>query len=273
MNATHRAVPALLALALALAACGRTPGGSGPPARTTWTMKDVQKSWQADPADTTKEVWVSFHYPEFTAAPGPAAVDSLNEWVRVRLLRSAPGDTVPASLDAMAASLIEDYREFRTRNPESRLTGWFFEGEVAVTWDTLGVVSLNAVSDGYTGGAHGFSVRTLAMFDARNGRRLRVDDLIAPGSRDSLERLAEAAFRAARHLAPDTPLDEEGFRFEGGRFRLNGNAGIDREGLTFFYNEYEVAPHSMGTTEARIGWSDLRPLLRTDGPLASLARR
>ena len=271
-NISARSMLAPFALGLLALSCGPSAGPAGPPTHAIYQMQDVQKSWQADPADSTKEVWVSFHYPQFTAAPGAAAVDSLNEWVRLRLLRSAPADTMPASLDALAASLIADYRTFRERNPSSRLVGWFFEGEIAVTWDSLGVVTLDAVSDGYTGGAHGFSARTLAMFDATTGRRLGIADLVRPDALEALAGLAESEFRGVRRLAPDAKLDQEGFWFEGGRFRLNDNAGLGAHGLTFYYNDYEIAPHSMGPTEVRIEWAELRPLLRADGPLGAFAR-
>jgi len=258
------------ATALLLAACAGRPA-TRPAARVVWTMHDLRRAWNADSADTAKDVWVSLYYPQFTAAPGRAAVDSLNAWVESVLFAPA-GSESAATLESLAADFIESYRRFKLDFPESRLAGWFYENEIRVTWDSLGLVSMVSSADSYTGGAHGAQIRTWGVLDARSGRRLGIPDLVGPEHRDSLERLGEAAFRAMRGLAAEAPLDSLGFMFPGGRFGLNRNFGLDRDGLVFHFNPYEVGPYAIGPTEVRLDWDLVRPLLRGNGPLAALRR-
>lgn len=263
---------AVLIAAVAAAACAREPGRGGPAgAALDWTMRDLQRSWSADSADTVRDVWVSLHYPEFTAAPGGrAAVDSLNRWVESRLVAAAATDSTPADLEALAARMIANYQELR-RDIGGPAAAWFYENEVRVTWDSLGLVSLVSTADSYTGGAHGSAVRLHGVLDTRTGRRLALDDLFEPVARESLRALGEAAFRAARRLPPGAPLDREGFWFPSGRFALTPNFGIEPGGVVFHYNSYEIAPYAMGPTTLRLPWEPLAGLLR--GPLEPLASR
>lgn len=256
-------------LALAVFACARREEASGP-SRLEWTMQDLQRSWSADSADTSREVWVSFHYPLFTASPGgPVAVDSLNAWVKQVLVASAQSDSTPGDLEALAGQMIANYQGVR-RDFGTVSAPWFYENEVRVTWDSLGVISMISSADGYTGGAHGSAVRIWGVLDANTGRRLALGDLIAASARDTLERLGEAAFRGARRIPEGGALQRDGFWFENGRFRLAGNFGLDRDGLVFHYNSYEVAPYAMGPTTVVIPWDAVAGYLRPDGPLASL---
>ena len=264
-----RWLPLAAALALAIAACARREEPPPPP-RLEWTMQELQRSWSADLPDTSREVWVSLHYPGFTSVPGdPAALDSLNGWVERTLVAASMTDSAPGDLESLAGQMVANYQEVRRRFGEPPAP-WFYENEILVTWDTLGVVSMISSADSYTGGAHGAAIRIWGVLDANTGRRLALGDLIAASARDTLLRLGEAAFREARRLAPGVPLDQSGFWFEGGRFRLTSNFGLEEDGLVFHYNSHEVAPYAMGPTTIAIPWDAIAGYLRPDGPLVHL---
>ena len=255
---------------LALFACGpgREPATGG--SRVEWTMRDARTSWSADSTDTTRNVWVALHYPEFTSAPGPAALDSLNGWVSRRLFVLLEGDTVTPTVNGLAARLIRDFQSFREETGTTAATPWYVDAEVAVKWDSLDVVSMEAFTERYMGGAHGETDRTWGVLHAGSGRGLRVEDVVDPGALDTLRQMGEAAFRLARQLAPGASLARAGFEFEDGRFRLTPNFGVSPAGFEFGYRACEVAPCLFGPTEIRLSWDAVRPLLRQDGPLGAL---
>lgn len=266
----------ILLLAAALAAVS-SPAcapreAAAPPPRLAWTMEDFQRSWSAD-GDTLPEVWLSLHYPRFTAPPGSGAADSLNAWVEQAQFAAARSDSAPGSLEGIAGTMIANFQALHREFPGAPAAAWYFENECLVGWDSLGVISMRSLTDTYTGGAHGFAARAYGVFDSETGRRLGLGDLAAPDGADSLRRIAEQAFRSARDLPPDAALEREGFWFEGGHFGLTANFGLERDGLVFFYNSYEVAPYVMGPTEVRLAWDAVKGLLRRDGPLAPIAAR
>jgi hypothetical protein len=244
----------------------RTPENAG----VEWTLRDERSSWSADSTDTTKNVWVALHYPEFTSAPTPAALDSLNRWAHERRFALLEGDTLEKTVDGLAARLIRDYQAFRAQTGTQAATPWYLDADVGVAWDSLGVVSMVSFTESYLGGAHGETERTWGVLDAASGQRLSIGALVEADALDSLTRLGEAAFRSVRRIAPGAPLDEAGFEFEGGVFRLPPNFGLSEQGFEFVWGACEVAPCLFGPTEFRIPWDQVRPLLDAQGPLGSM---
>lgn len=270
----RRAIPLiLLVCALTGAACSRqTAGTGGPVTRVMFTMRDTSRSWTADSTRDPEEVSVAFSWPRFTAAPGPAAVDSLNAFVRGALVAPYVRSGAYASLDSLMDEFIADYRRYRHDFPHAP-SGWYLKRTIEVVGDTASVVSLSLYEESFGGGAHPNAATRLLCFDSHSGRRLNLADLIATADRDSLERLAEAEFRRVRQLAPEAPLAAAGFWFKGNRFRLNDNFAVTRRGLEFLYNDYEIGPHSLGPTRIELDWSALRGLIAPGGPLGTLAAR
>ena len=252
--------------ALALAACAKQEPPAAPTLR--YTMKERQRSWSTNPADTTKEVWVAFHYPQFIEVPGdPAARDSLDHWVQHILIQTQPGDSV--DLEGFAAELISQYQEMRLDHG-GPMIAWFYENEVQVTWDSLDVVSMLSTADMYTGGAHGTWRKEWCVFDVRSGRRLALGDLIGAAARDTLLAMGERAFRRAHDIPDELSVSEAGYLFPDDRFMLPANFGIDGNGLVFHFNEGEVAGHADGPTTIAIAWDEIAGYIRPDGPLKSL---
>jgi len=255
------------AIATLSLACAKREDPAPPALR--WEMRDLQRSWSAD-TDTTSEVWVSLHYPEFLSVAGDStALDSLNRWVKRTLVAASMTDSTPGDLEALAAQMIANYQDVRERfgTPPAP---WFYENEIRVTWDTLDVVSMVSSADSYTGGAHGAAITVWVVIDANRGRRLFLGDLITPAARDTLLILGEAAFRRARGLQPELPLNQQGFWFPDDRFRLTPNFGIERKGLAFHYNSGDVGPFASGPTSFTIPWDEIAGYIRPDAPMRFL---
>jgi len=62
-------------------------------------------------------------------------------------------------------------------------------------------------------------------------------------------------------MTPDSSFAAAGFWFKEG-FELTPNWGFTRDGMLFHYNSYEVAPYSMGPTDALVPWSELSGIVR-----------
>ena len=81
--------------------------------------------------------------------------------------------------------------------------------------------------------------------------------------RQALEKLAEKEFRKARELTQGTDLTDAGF-FWGEKFKLPFNFELQKEGIYFWYNPFEVAAYALGPTDFVISYSDLGKLLNRD---------
>ena len=212
---------------------------------------------------------VSLRWPEFTSTASATAKDSMAAWIAARVLAPAVQDQAPGDTTAIIAQFLDVYRAFKSQYPAAT-GGWYLERSVDVLADSLGVVTLDMRENSFGGGAHPNTARWLASFDP-TGHQLSAADVLAEGKRESLDTIAQVYFRMARGLGPDDSLDQAGFQFPG-PFRVNDNVGVTPAGLLFYFNDYEVGPHSMGPTEFTVPWAALKGLVRPDSPWAALAK-
>jgi hypothetical protein len=139
------------------------------------------------------------------------------------------------------------------------------------------VVSLRLDVSDYAGGAHGGARVVSITVDPRTGRDLALSDLFAPGT-DVLATIAPLARAQLRQwfadhgLAGDGPVDDE--TFAAGTDPTAENYGTwfpTAEGLLVVFGQYQVGPYAIGMPEVLVPWSQLRPYLAADGPVAALA--
>jgi hypothetical protein len=153
-------------------------------------------------------------------------------------------------------------KECREAAPHT--VGWSLIIGMAALRTRPPVVSVEYVSESYEGGAHPNAARWFLNLDPETGRPVKLESILTEGALPRLTEIAERHFRAERELSPTANLKEEGFWWEDGRFHLNDNYGFGENSITFFYNQYEVAPYAMGPTEVEIPYSEILDLLRPE---------
>jgi hypothetical protein len=142
---------------------------------------------------------------------------------------------------------------------------WILERNASILFANAEVVTIAVTNVGYLGGAHGFHDRTLLCFDAHDGKKLSLAELIGDASSQPLGQIAEAEFRRARGITPDRSLADEGFFVSGGEpFSVTENFGIVEQGVLLHYNPYEIGPYVMGDTEVILPRDAVAPLLKQD---------
>jgi hypothetical protein len=171
--------------------------------------------------------------------------------------------TPAASVEELLDGFMREYRDFKADFPDSPLV-WFAERKVAVRHLSPRWLTLRSEELTFIGGAHSNTWIVLSNFRPATGEEIHLEDLIRDDSFDRMTALAEEKFRTAREIGPDDPLEAAGFWFEDGRFLLNDNFSIGVDGLTFYFNRYEIAPFVLGPTEISLPWSEIEALLRPD---------
>jgi hypothetical protein len=260
---------------VALAGCSRTPDG-GPVAARTRALSFTphllaDSTGECGGADRSRCTWVTLRWPE---AHGGAAAESINAWIGAGIVSGTGerGSLRAAAPESVVTRFIAEFQKFHHDWPDAP-GSWMLERTVTVMLDTLGVVTLAANEESFSGGAHGMHVSRHASFRVRDGHRLKLADLIAPGRDSAFAALGERAFRAARHIEPDRTLSEAGFFGEAdGRFTFSDDIAIAPDGLRVHWDPYDIAPYAWGPTTLTLSWSELRPFARPDGALASFLR-
>ena len=155
---------------------------------------------------------------------------------------------------------IADFTEFVKEFPDAANNKWNISMEYQVIKNTTKVLSLSFYMEGYTGGAHGFSTLTYTNYNPKSGGKLKLEDIITDV--DKLRLIARESFIKENDLDPSESLNTQGFWFIDDIFSLNNNFIISDEGISFHYNQYEIAPYSQGPIDVNIPMSKLEELLK-----------
>ncbi len=208
--------------------------------------------------DSTRCAMVEATYPiavEGKPEAMQAVNDTIMEYIKMTL---AFGEGVPKTAEEAADSFIQSYETFIKDYPDSPAP-WEIQTNGKVTYQSEKYISIEISNYSYAGGAHPNSFVNLLTFDANSGKKLTITDIVSDTAQ--LKQLAEVKFRAARELAPDANLAEEGF-FWDGPFMLSANFSATGEGLYFVYNPYEAAAYAAGPTEFTISYEELKGILK-----------
>ena len=247
---------------------------SRPAAPASAVVYTTKKSEWHDPAcRPSKDVFscahIAFTYPVIERAPHPAAAGALNRAVREYLLTSVGEPKRYASIEAAFEAFRQLYEAYKKDNRTP--AALFEERVVSVLYQSPPLISIQFDTDFYYGGLHPQYAGTFASFDATTGSKIKLDDVLVAGYRPRLTRIAENQFRAHTGIKPGTTLHDAGYIFfKDDTFSLNDNYWFGPKGLTFFYNPYEIAPYSMGTTELLLTYRQIGELIRPDGLLRAL---
>lgn len=131
---------------------------------------------------------------------------------------------------------------------EDRING-YFSGE------RKGVVSYMIEYYSFRGGAHGISTMTPIVFDKKTGAVIPEPEFFAEGYEAPLgEALSE--------LLPEVISAEEYDAVFERDLLPNGCYEVGREGVTWYYQPYEIGAYSIGVVSLTLPWSLLKPYLR-----------
>lgn len=119
---------------------------------------------------------------------------------------------------------------------------------------------LGIASDYYAlGAAHGSFTMNFINFDLTTGNKITLDELIEPSNFRALKALAKKKFLQQN--------GEEGWWFttEDQPFELAEVFALERKGIRFIYQQYEIGPYSAGLPEVFLSKEDVKSLLK-DNP-------
>lgn len=212
------------------------------------------------------------------------ANDSLTEVIN-KVLEEAfssahAGATSPqAFVSAIKESLASDYLKDVQKNyetdvkngmKEDEIPGWYnYEYEInsELTEGKDSIWNYSVATFQYTGGAHPSSWGYWVNVDTRSGRKLSKEDVFRKGTDEEIckrifVRLLE---EANRKLETDTLTCLEGLNQMGilldTDLYVPDNFRLGKDGVTFLYNQYDIAPRPMGQFELTVPYEEINTYL------------
>ena len=94
-------------------------------------------------------------------------------------------------------------------------------------------------------------------------------ELRLEGYEEKLAQLLVDQIAKQNNVANNKELENIGF-FSIDEIFPNGNFMVDETGITYSFNEYEIAAYVVGATHVQLPYKEIRHLLRDDSPISSL---
>lgn len=112
----------------------------------------------------------------------------------------------------------------------------------------------------YTGGAHGIYMSTFLNLDLRTLAPIRLDDLFAGDYKEQLTDLLWNQLMADNKVATRQELEDMGY-VTTGDLTPTENFYLGKDGITFYYNVYDIAPYVMGPVKITLPYEMMQHLL------------
>ena len=111
---------------------------------------------------------------------------------------------------------------------------------------------------GFRGGVHGINTMTVVVFDTKTGELVPEESFFADEYRAPVSALIQA------HLPEALDGDPENLEalFEPDLVGPNGNYEVTKDGVTWYYQPYDIAPYYLGVISVTVPWKELKEFVR-----------
>lgn len=170
--------------------------------------------------------------------------------------------------------LEEDFKQDLSRSDEVPVGAWYSYYEMSsneIVFNESDILSYTVSFENYTGGAHGAHSFTNRVINVKTGELITEDEIFVDNFEDHLALMLVDEIAKQNNVAEAKELENLGY-FSIDEIFPNGNFLIDASGITYFFNEYEIAAYVVGVTKVHLPFAELAPLLRPDSPISQLVR-
>ena len=123
----------------------------------------------------------------------------------------------------------------------------------------------------YTGGAHGVYMTTYLNMDLLHLRPMRLEDIFVDEYKDALTDLLWNQLMADQGAKTREELEDMGYGSTG-EIAPTENFFLEKDGITFFYNVYDITPYAMGAVQIKLTYDTMAHLLSDNQIIAELRK-
>lgn len=227
-----------------------------------------EKIFKLDPnsAESPKsEIKLSVLYVKGEGQKAKQINDTISRW-----LLQIKGVSMQQAVDSFANmrgnNYIKDFKELylKDKAENAQPGGWYqahcdLKTRTEQNADTI--INYIAEQDTYDGGAHGLFVKSVMNFSTNTGKLVTLDKILLPGYQTRLNEILLNKLLKQTNSQDINELKEKGYLYSmdmcPSQFYL-----INSNGITFIYNQYEIAPYAVGLTELQLTWDELKDIAK-----------
>lgn len=168
--------------------------------------------------------------------------------------------------------LEEDFKE-EVKNADTTPVGsWYSYYEMStndINFNMDDILCFTVCFENYTGGAHGSHSATNHVINLKTGELITEKDVFIDGFEDRLAQILVDHIASQNNVENIKELENIGF-FSVDEIYPNNNFLVNETGITYSFNEYEIAAYVVGITNVHLPYEKIHHLLRTESPIAHL---
>lgn len=178
-----------------------------------------------------------------------SAIQTINdEIINLCLLKDDSGEAEYDSFDEIADSLFNEYKQIQN-DFKDYTTAWFITKNLTISGTFSNYLSLKNEVTMYLGGANTYYNINLRVYNLNTGERVSLTQFAEENKISDIVLKGERIFKVQKGIEDSQTTKDAGFWFENDQFYLPDNFNVSDSGIVVFYNLYEIAPRSEGTTE------------------------
>jgi len=138
-----------------------------------------------------------------------------------------------------------------------------------IVYNRNDLISFVAYKTGYYGGAHGSHTLTNRVINLKTGLQITEDEIFIKDYQEDLAKIIVDAIALSNNVEI-AELENLGF-FNVAEIYPNKNFYVDETGITYTYNEYEIAAYVIGPVTVHIPYEKILHLMQKTSPIAAIA--
>lgn len=170
-------------------------------------------------------------------------------------------------------SLEEYFQDDIKIDSDAPVEAWYNFYEIRyneIFYNQSNILSYCSYKESFTGGAHGSHVLRDRVLDLTTGLPINESDIFIEDYQEKLAAIILKYITKENDLSDPKELEDIGY-FSIDEIYPNNNFVVNESGITYDFNEYEIAAYVVGITSIHIPYDEIRHLLRTNSPISHLA--
>lgn len=165
--------------------------------------------------------------------------------------------------------LETDFKNELKKKDDRPVSAWFSYYEMScneITYNRHDILCYTVSFENYTGGAHGSHSYTNHVINLKTGNPVTEEDIFIENFQESLAQILVDHIAKQNKVENPKDLENIGF-FSIEEIFPNGNFRVDEDGITYTFNEYEIAAYVLRQTNVFLPYAEIQYLLKKESPI------
>lgn len=213
--------------------------------------------------DNSNKLYLNISYPIFRN------YESINNHIKSFALSKIFESDITLPEKEIWIKFVNEYKSIE--NPSALdAIGWEVQRKVSVIYNESNLLSLKFMVYEFLGGAHGNSSVAYSTYDLSSSEMILLSDIFVADFENTLNMIAEKEFRHIRNIDKDKSFEKSGFWFNDNVFSVNDNFAVTKNGILFYFNNYEITSYANGPTKIVLPFNSLKQIIKPGGFLEGL---